>query len=134
MLQSTPLSPAPLFVPCPGLAGTHDNETAAGWWKDSAGEQDREYLGEYLGSDGADVAWDLIRAAFASVSRTTIVMMQVRLQYSCGCWNKNGHKHGACTIAAQKALRNACSCPMSGDSPAWQKSWHVSLSVQGHGM
>ena len=60
-----------------GATGTHDNETAAGWWKDSAGAQDREYLTAYLGSNGKDVAWDLIRAAYASVSRTTIVMMQV---------------------------------------------------------
>lgn len=60
-----------------GATGTHDNETAAGWWMDSAGAQDREYLTAYLGSDGKDVAWDLIRAAYASVSRTTIVMMQV---------------------------------------------------------
>ena len=60
-----------------GATGTHDNETAAGWWKDSAGAQDREFLTAYLGSDGRDVAWDLIRAAYASVSRTTIVMMQV---------------------------------------------------------
>ena len=60
-----------------GATGTHDNETAAGWWKESAGAQDRKYLTAYLGSDGKDVAWDLIRAAYASVSRTTIVMMQV---------------------------------------------------------
>ena len=55
-----------------------------GWWKDSAGAQDRDYLGDYLGSDGADIAWDFIRAAFASVSRVTIVMMQVRLGHLCG--------------------------------------------------
>ncbi|KAK9836949.1 hypothetical protein WJX81_002075 [Elliptochloris bilobata] len=56
--------------------GTHDNETAVGWWRGSAGRQDRGALADYLGSDGSDVAWDLIRASFASVSRTAIVMMQ----------------------------------------------------------
>ena len=59
-----------------------------GWWKDSAGDQDRDYLGDYLGSDGADIAWDFIRAAFASVSRVTIVMMQVGLGHSCGVVNR----------------------------------------------
>jgi len=59
-------------------AGTHDNETAVGWWADSAGARDRAYVAAYLGSDGSDIAWDLIRAAFASVSRTSIVMMQAR--------------------------------------------------------
>lgn len=49
-----------------------------GWWADSAGARDRAYVAAYLGSDGADIAWDLIRAAFASVSRTSIVMMQAR--------------------------------------------------------
>ena len=74
----------PLTLKVFGMAGTHDNETAVGWWKDSAGDQDRGYLGDYLGSDGADIAWDFIRAAFASVSRVTIVMMQVGLGHLCG--------------------------------------------------
>ena len=48
------------------LPGTHDNETAVGWWKDSATEVDRAYLKQYMDSDGADIAWLFIRAAFAS--------------------------------------------------------------------
>lgn len=39
--------------------------------------QDKKYLKAYLGSDGKDIAWDFIRAAMASVSNTSIIMMQV---------------------------------------------------------
>jgi 4-alpha-glucanotransferase len=57
--------------------GTHDNETAVGWWKGSANAQDKQYLKAYLGVDGSDIAWDFIKAAMASVSQTTIFLMQV---------------------------------------------------------
>lgn len=56
--------------------GTHDNETALGWWKDSATDVDREYLLKYLHTDGSDIAWLFIRSAFSSVSHTAIVLMQ----------------------------------------------------------
>uniref|UniRef100_A0A383V4Y2 4-alpha-glucanotransferase n=1 Tax=Tetradesmus obliquus TaxID=3088 RepID=A0A383V4Y2_TETOB len=56
--------------------GTHDNETAVGWLAGSANAQDKKYLKAYLGSDGKDIAWDFIRAAMASVSNTSIIMMQ----------------------------------------------------------
>jgi 4-alpha-glucanotransferase len=58
--------------------GTHDNETAVGWFADSANAQDKKYLQAYLGSDGKDIAWDFIKSAMGSVSNTSIVMMQVR--------------------------------------------------------
>jgi 4-alpha-glucanotransferase len=57
--------------------GTHDNETAVGWWQDSATPVDKAYLKAYLGSDGSDLAWDFIRAAMESVSKTSIFLMQV---------------------------------------------------------
>eukprot|EP00882_Tetradesmus_deserticola_P006821 GHRQ01007183.1.p1 GENE.GHRQ01007183.1~~GHRQ01007183.1.p1 ORF type:complete len:567 (+),score=225.75 GHRQ01007183.1:276-1976(+) len=57
--------------------GTHDNETAVGWFADSANAQDKKYMKAYLGSDGSDIAWDFIRAAMASVSNTSVIMMQV---------------------------------------------------------
>jgi 4-alpha-glucanotransferase len=55
--------------------GTHDNDTTRGWWK-SASEKERRYLCDYLGVDGSDVEWDLIRAACASVADTAIHPMQ----------------------------------------------------------
>jgi 4-alpha-glucanotransferase len=58
--------------------GTHDNETAAGWWQGgSAGKEDKRYLAAYLGKEAtADVPGAFLRAGMASVARTSIVMMQ----------------------------------------------------------
>lgn len=59
-------------------AGTHDNETMEGWWADSAAERDRDYIREYLGlKEVQDISWTMLREAFKSISRTSIVMMQV---------------------------------------------------------
>ena len=55
--------------------GTHDNDTAVGWWS-TAPEAARQHLREYLASDGHDIAWDLIRAVHASVADTAIVPLQ----------------------------------------------------------
>lgn len=49
-----------------------------GWWQDSAGEKDKSFIKRYLGLDDVkDISWIMIREAFKSVSRTSIVMMQV---------------------------------------------------------
>lgn len=56
--------------------GTHDNETAVGWWKDSATDAEKEYIKRYLHTSGKDVSGDFMREAFKSVSRTSIVMLQ----------------------------------------------------------
>lgn len=52
--------------------GTHDNDTTLGWWE-SADAPTRERALEYLGTDGSDVAWDLIRAAYTSVAERVVV-------------------------------------------------------------
>lgn len=54
---------------------THDNQTTIGWFN-TRGDQERSAIQAYLGRDGADIAWDLIRMALASVSNTAIVPMQ----------------------------------------------------------
>ena len=57
--------------------GTHDNETMEGWLKDSATKKDKTFIQRYLGINAIkDVSWLMIREAFKSVSRTSIVMMQ----------------------------------------------------------
>jgi len=57
-------------------SGTHDNDTARGWFE-TATEEERELAGEYLGIRSADDApWTLIRAAFASVAARAIVPAQ----------------------------------------------------------
>ena len=55
--------------------GTHDNDTALGYWK-SAPDYVKEHIRRYLARDGGDFVWDLIRTCFASVAHTAIVPMQ----------------------------------------------------------
>jgi 4-alpha-glucanotransferase len=55
--------------------GTHDNDTSTGWWA-TATEHERHFARAYLGTDGQDMAWALIRAACASVADTAIYAMQ----------------------------------------------------------
>jgi len=58
--------------------GTHDNNTTQGWWRDDAGEGEREHVQSYLGPiryDG-DINWAMMRAAARSVANTCIFPMQ----------------------------------------------------------
>jgi len=55
--------------------GTHDNDTTLGWYLSSE-EPVRDHARRYLGSDGQEIAFDLLRAAYRSVARTAIVPMQ----------------------------------------------------------
>lgn len=64
--------------------GTHDNDTSRGWWA-SASEHERRHLCDYLGVDGSDVHWDLIRASAASVADTAVHPMQDILGLSTEC-------------------------------------------------
>ncbi|MFC2038000.1 4-alpha-glucanotransferase [Chloroflexota bacterium] len=56
--------------------GTHDNDTCVGWYEATSTEQERDYARKYLGTDGADIAWDLIRLAWASVANTAMTTVQ----------------------------------------------------------
>lgn len=55
--------------------GTHDNDTALGWWK-SASPSEQEFTRKYLHLADEDIAWDLIRAAWASVANTALTTAQ----------------------------------------------------------
>jgi 4-alpha-glucanotransferase len=56
--------------------GTHDNDTARGWYE-SASEEERVLAEEYLGLASAeDAPLALTRAAFASVAQTAVVTVQ----------------------------------------------------------
>ena len=55
--------------------GTHDNDTCRGWYA-SAPEAVRDRYRRYVGRDGSDPAWDLIRLAWASVADDAIAQMQ----------------------------------------------------------
>lgn len=55
--------------------GTHDNNTTVGWYESLDGEV-RDQVRRYLRVDGHDIAWDLLRSAFESVSRLAVIPMQ----------------------------------------------------------
>jgi 4-alpha-glucanotransferase len=56
--------------------GTHDNNTTLGWYMGDAGEDEKDYLRRYLGSDGREIHWDMIRLALASVADLAVVPHQ----------------------------------------------------------
>jgi 4-alpha-glucanotransferase len=66
--------------------GTHDNDTTVGWFKSDPGEgstrnakdieRERQFCLKYLNTDGAEIHWDFIRAALASVADIAIVPVQ----------------------------------------------------------
>ena len=66
--------------------GTHDNDTTVGWWT-STGKSDstrtsdevtreKQYALDYLGTDGSEMHWTLIRTALASVANTVLIPLQ----------------------------------------------------------
>jgi 4-alpha-glucanotransferase len=55
--------------------GTHDNQTTIGWFR-SIPETVRSNVQRYLGRDGSDIAWDLIRTAWESVADRAIAPLQ----------------------------------------------------------
>ncbi len=64
------------YVPnCVAYTGTHDNNTAMGWYA-TAPESEKDFARRYLGVDGHDFAWDLIRAVWKSVAVFAVAPMQ----------------------------------------------------------
>lgn len=55
--------------------GTHDNDTTRGWYA-AITESERDFVRRYLARDGHNIAWDLIRLAWASVADYAIVPVQ----------------------------------------------------------
>jgi 4-alpha-glucanotransferase len=59
--------------------GTHDNDTALGWWA-TASDTEKQMLTEYVNysnsQDGSEVNWVLIRLALASVAKLAILPLQ----------------------------------------------------------
>ncbi len=55
--------------------GTHDNETVRGWYE-SVAEDERDHVRRYLGVNGHDIAWDMLRLALASVADTAVSTLQ----------------------------------------------------------
>jgi 4-alpha-glucanotransferase len=71
--------------------GTHDNDTTMGWWDSSGGadstgrprtwRKEKAHALDYLGVDGTEMNWTLIRTALASVADTAIIPMQDLLDW-----------------------------------------------------
>lgn len=59
--------------------GTHDNDTTIGWFNsltaeaDSVMSEESRFILRYLGTDGHEINWDLIRLALASVADLAII-------------------------------------------------------------
>lgn len=66
--------------------GTHDNDTTVGWFNDPGGEgsprspeqaqAERDACLRYLGTEGSEVHWDLIRLALMSVADLAVFPLQ----------------------------------------------------------
>ncbi len=56
-------------------AGTHDNDTSRGWYE-TLPPQAQDQFRRYFHVSGADVAWDMIRACYASTARLAVVTAQ----------------------------------------------------------
>lgn len=70
-----PFLPHNYPVNCVVYTGTHDNDTAIGWYA-SAPEKERDAIRRYLGRDGQDIAWDMIREIWSSVACFALAPMQ----------------------------------------------------------
>ena len=66
--------------------GTHDNDTAVGWFNSVPGEgsmrtaaeiaEQRRFCLQYLNTSGAEIHWDFIRAVWASVADRAVAPLQ----------------------------------------------------------
>jgi 4-alpha-glucanotransferase len=62
-------------VNCVVYTGTHDNDTVRGWFS-VIPEAERDFCRRYLGVSGRDLAWDMIRTAWATVGMMSLAPMQ----------------------------------------------------------
>ena len=63
---------------CCVYTGTHDNDTALGWWQ-ALPETERRFASAYLGlgaHDDANAPWALVRAAWSSIASVAICQLQ----------------------------------------------------------
>jgi len=70
-----PFLPHHYVTNCVAYTGTHDNDTALGWLS-SADRAEREFALRYLGVDGQQIGWDMIREVWRSVAVFAIAPMQ----------------------------------------------------------
>ncbi len=73
--SDNPHSPHNYVRNCIAYTGTHDNDTSVGWWKSLERDKRRE-IERYAPGAPSDVAWALMRLAWASVAGIAIAPMQ----------------------------------------------------------
>lgn len=71
---------------CVVYTGTHDNDTTIGWFHSQAGQgttrtaeqirRECRFALAYLGTDGREIHWDMIRLALGSIADTAIIPLQ----------------------------------------------------------
>jgi 4-alpha-glucanotransferase len=74
-IPANPFLPHNVTSNCVVYTGTHDNDTTRGWF-DKLSEEECKAVQLYLGRDGHDIAWDLIRTALSSVADLAVIPMQ----------------------------------------------------------
>jgi 4-alpha-glucanotransferase len=72
---TNPYLPHNLRANCVIYPGTHDNDTALGWYQ-TADESIRDHVRRYLRVSGREIGWDLIRSAYASVAGLAVIPLQ----------------------------------------------------------
>lgn len=70
-----PFLPHNYIENCVAYTGTHDNDTALGWYRNTS-ESERDFCRRYLSRSGENISWDLIRAVWSSVAKITIAPLQ----------------------------------------------------------
>lgn len=77
-LPTNPYAPHNVVQNCLIYTGTHDNNTARGWFEKEATPEEKKRLFLYLGREitGGEVHGELIRLAMTSVANTVIIPMQ----------------------------------------------------------
>ncbi len=60
---------------CVCYTGTHDNDTAKGWYY-TASRPAQKKAREYMNTGAADIAWAFIRTALSSVAKYTVIPLQ----------------------------------------------------------
>ena len=82
-IATTTTCPTSIARDVVAYTGTHDNDTVVGWFAHRSGPEasaaerrERDSCLRYLGSDGAQINWDFIRAVQMSVAALAIVPLQ----------------------------------------------------------
>jgi len=92
---TNPYLPHNIETDCVIYTGTHDNNTTAGWWKETTDSKIRKHLTDYIGHKVSDPNEELLRIAYSSTAVFAITPMQDLLGLgSEGMMNQPGKAYG----------------------------------------